>query len=143
MKAPTVVPAHPMPAPAAVRRPDLVADRSLLEPPVDPDCAFKGPVSNPITPQETRMTLDYEQQCYRQAEVIVRTRLQQLQKALDDPSVVQSQPEPDCAFRGSLSNPATAEEMHMKLEYEKECYRQAESIVRARLRQLQNSVRRK
>jgi hypothetical protein len=57
-------------------------DRSLLEPQGEPDCKFKGPLSNPITAEEMRMKLDYEQQCYRQAEEIVRARLQQLQDSV-------------------------------------------------------------
>jgi hypothetical protein len=59
-------------------------DQSLLEPQPPPDCAFKGPLSNPPTAEETRMKLDYEQQCYRQSEMIVRTRLEQLQKAIEE-----------------------------------------------------------
>jgi len=53
--------------------------RALLQRQPEPDCAFKGPLSNPVTAEETRMKLDYEQQCYRQSESIVRTRLHQLQ----------------------------------------------------------------
>jgi hypothetical protein len=59
-------------------------DQSLLEPQPPPDCAFKGPLSNPPTAEETRMKLDYEQQCYRQSEMIVRTRLEQLQKSIEE-----------------------------------------------------------
>ena len=59
-------------------------DQSLLEPQPGPDCAFKGPLSNPSTAEETRMKLDYEQQCYRQSEIIVRTRLGQLQKSVEE-----------------------------------------------------------
>ncbi len=59
-----------------------LADRSLLERQPEPDCTFRGPVSSPITSEELRMKLDYEQQCYRQAESIVRTRLQRLQNAV-------------------------------------------------------------
>ena len=58
-------------------------DQSLLEPQPPPDCAFKEPLSNPPTPEETRMKLDYEEQCYRQSEMIVRTRLEQLQKSIE------------------------------------------------------------
>jgi hypothetical protein len=103
-----------------------------------------------------RMKLDYEQQCYRQAESITRDRLQQLQNSLNKPiaavgtskspiplsdrSLLEPQPSPDCTFKGPLSNPVTAEEMRMKLDYEQQCYRQAESIARDRLLQLQNSV---
>ena len=57
-----------------------------------------------------------------------------------DQSQLEPQPAPDCAFKGPLSNPATAEEMRMKLDYEQQCYRHSEMIVRARLQQLQNSV---
>ena len=57
-------------------------DQSLLKPQPPPDCAFKEPLSNPPTPEETRMKLDYEEQCYRQSEMIVRTRLEQLQKSI-------------------------------------------------------------
>jgi hypothetical protein len=48
------------------------------------DCAFKGPLSNPPTAEETRMKLDYEQQSYRHSEMIVRTRLEQLQKSVEE-----------------------------------------------------------
>jgi hypothetical protein len=131
-------------------------DRSLFEPQPKPDCAFKGPLSNPVTVEETRMKLDYEQQCYRQAESITRDRLQQLQNSVDktiaaggtlkspiplpDRSLLEPQLQPDCTFRGPLSNPIIVEETRIKLDYEQQCYRQAESIARDRLQQLQNSV---
>ena len=47
-------------------------DQSLLKPQPPPDCTFKGPLSNPMTTEETRVKLDYEQQCYRHSEMIVR-----------------------------------------------------------------------
>ena len=59
-------------------------DQSLLEPQPPPDCEFKGILSKPMTAEETRMKLDYEQQCYRHSEMIVRMRLQQLQNTLED-----------------------------------------------------------
>jgi hypothetical protein len=59
-------------------------DQSLLKPQPAPDCAFTGPLSNPPTAEETRMKLDYEQQCYRQSEMIVRSRLGQLQKSVEE-----------------------------------------------------------
>jgi hypothetical protein len=127
--------AIPSPAPALLRR----------QP--EPACAFRGPVSDPITAEETRQKLDYEQQCYRASETIVRARLGQLQdylqkmtQSLPNPALLQRQPEPDCAFRGSVSNPITAEETRQKLDYEQQCYRASETIVRARLDQLQDSV---
>ena len=59
---------------------------------------------------------------------------------LPDGSLLEPQPEPDCQFKDALSNPITAEQMRMKLDYEQQCYRQAEEIVRTRLRQLQDSI---
>ena len=69
-------------APAKPSAPGPRAEEALLAPQGAPDCAFRGPVSSPITAEELRMKLDYEAQCYRQAEAIVRARLQQLQEAL-------------------------------------------------------------
>jgi len=48
------------------------------------------------------------------------------------------QPEPDCEFPATDSN---ADE-RQKLDYERQCYRHAEIIARARLRLLQRSVAR-
>jgi hypothetical protein len=59
---------------------------------------------------------------------------------LPGPAMLRHQPEPDCAFRGPVSYPITAEETRQKLDYERQCYRQAETLVRARLEQLQDSV---
>jgi hypothetical protein len=58
-------------------------DPTLLEPVSAPDCAFRGTMSKPPTIEETRMKLDYEAQCYRQSEEIVRVRLQRLQDAVE------------------------------------------------------------
>ena len=67
----------------SLKSPIPLPDRSLLEPPPNPDCTFKRPLSNPVTAEEMRMKLDYEGQCYRQAESITRDRLQQLQNSID------------------------------------------------------------
>jgi hypothetical protein len=120
-------------------------DRSLLVLQPSPDCEFKGPLSNAMTAEEMRMKLDYEEQCYRQSESIARTRLDQLQKAVEeiprpDRPWLEPQAPPDCAFKGPLSNPMTAEETRIKLDYEQRCYRHAEATTRTRLQQLQNSI---
>jgi cell division septation protein DedD len=60
--------------------------------------------------------------------------------ALPDQALLRRQPEPECAFRGPVSDPMTAEETRQKLDYEQQCYRAFERIVRARLAQLQDSV---
>jgi hypothetical protein len=53
-----------------------------------------------------------------------------------DPALLSRQPEPDCEFK--TAEPKAEE--RMKLDYERQCYRHAEMIVRDRLEQLQNSV---
>jgi hypothetical protein len=53
--------------------------RALLSPPAEPDCEFKA--TDPKT--DERMKLDYERQCYRHAEMIVRSRLELLQSSVD------------------------------------------------------------
>src|SRR5215469_5418595 len=40
-----------------------LSDPALLRPQPKTDCAFRGPVSDPITAEQTRQKLDYEQQC--------------------------------------------------------------------------------
>jgi hypothetical protein len=59
---------------------------------------------------------------------------------LPDRTLLQRQPEPDCAFRGTISTPMTVEELRQKLDYEQQCYRQSESNVRLRLHDLQDAV---
>ena len=51
---------------------------TLLAPQPEPDCAFKTDDPNATERQQ----LDYERQCYRHAEMIVRNRLQMLQDAI-------------------------------------------------------------
>jgi len=121
-----------------LKKPAPAPDRALLQPQAKPDCEFRGPFSDPMTTEEIRMKLDYEHQCYRQAESIVRARMQLLQEFITGRSAVP--PAPDCLFTGPLSSPITAEETRTKLEYESQCYRQAELTARARLKRLQDSV---
>jgi hypothetical protein len=60
----------------------VLPDPSLLTPLPAPDCAYKGTVSFPPLPDEARQKLDYEAQCWRQAEGIARERLTALQDAV-------------------------------------------------------------
>jgi hypothetical protein len=59
-------------------------DRTLLQRQQEPDCSFRGTISSPMTVEELRQKLDYEQQCYRQSESNVRVRLHSLQDAVED-----------------------------------------------------------
>ena len=59
-------------------------DRTLLQRQPEPDCTFRGTISSPMTIEELRQKLDYEQQCYRQSEVNVRGRLHDLQDAVEE-----------------------------------------------------------
>jgi hypothetical protein len=51
-------------------------DRALLVSAVEPDCEFRTTDPN----ADERQKLDYERQCYRHAELIVRDRLMRLQE---------------------------------------------------------------
>jgi len=59
-------------------------DRTLLQRQPEPDCSFRGTISSPMTVEELRQKLDYEQQCYRQSESNVRVRLHDLQDAVEE-----------------------------------------------------------
>lgn len=68
-------------AKAAIRLPD----QALLTPQTEPDCEPKiQPSPNQADPAAERTKLDYERQCYRHAELIVRGRLRVLQVAVGD-----------------------------------------------------------
>ena len=68
-----------------------------------------------------------------------------------DRAVVEGPPEPDCGAQKGQGRPETASgpesagdpnadlAMRIKLEYERECYRQAEQRMRDRVKQLQTS----
>ena len=69
----------------AVARPD----QGLLTPPHEPNCEYKPAAvatTQSLTPADAaeaqRVKLDYERQCYRHAELIVRAKLKQVQSAL-------------------------------------------------------------
>lgn len=53
-------------------------EKALLEPQPQPDCRFKGADAK----TDDRQKLDYQQQCYRQAEMIVHERLRRLQRSV-------------------------------------------------------------
>jgi hypothetical protein len=142
--------------------------------------------TDPSTPGELRKKLEYERECYRHAEIILRDRLRQLQAAvgetieavnrseqpaattgistgpartvipLPEQELLTAQPEFDCEFKTTSvddasdqpqtspthaqADLATDVTLRMKLDYERECYRHTEMIVRDRLRLLQVSV---
>jgi hypothetical protein len=75
VRAPDTRPKPGSPARAAIPLPD----DALLLPPQPPSCAFTN--ENGV---DARAQLDYERQCYRHAEIIVRERLQALQAAIAD-----------------------------------------------------------
>ena len=119
----------------------------LLSPQPQPSCEFETAESK----VEERQKLDYEQQCYRHAEIIARDRLQLLQDSIDKTisaiketpialppaPLLSPQPEPSCEFETAGSSNI---DERQKLDYERQCYRHAEMIVRDRLQLLQRSV---
>jgi hypothetical protein len=55
-------------------------DPELLAPQAAPDCEFKRADNGTVDPNEwARLKIDYERQCYQDAEKIARDRLRQLQ----------------------------------------------------------------
>lgn len=57
-----------------------------------------------------------------------------------DPSLLAPQPAPDCEFkRTDVSAVDPVEWAHLKIDYERQCYQDAEKIARERLRLLQES----
>jgi hypothetical protein len=67
------------PKPGSSARAIPLPDDALLVAPSAPSCAFT--TENGV---DARAQLDYERQCYRHAEIIVRERLQALQAAIAD-----------------------------------------------------------
>jgi hypothetical protein len=60
-------------------------EQALLTPQPEPDCEFKTqPQQSPLDPDIKYMKLDYERQCYRQAEISVRARLRLLQASVGE-----------------------------------------------------------
>jgi hypothetical protein len=67
-------------AEALIHRPDP----SLLAPQPAPDCEFKRSSVNTVDPNEwARLKIDYERQCYQDAEKIARDRLRLLQASVE------------------------------------------------------------
>lgn len=72
----------------ASRKWHVRADRALLAPLPEPDCQFTGSVApapgqaEPDKAEAQRVKLDYERQCYRQADMIARERLRKLQSSV-------------------------------------------------------------
>jgi hypothetical protein len=58
-------------------------EQTLLKPQAPPDCELKSPLSDVPLGEAARIRLDYQQQCYRQAEIITRSKLQSLQDAVN------------------------------------------------------------
>ena len=130
-------PRTPIPLPAA----------TLLSPQPEPSCEVETTGDN----VDERQKLDYEQQCYHHAEIIARDRLQLLQDSIDktinaikgtpialpQAPLLSPQPEPSCEFETAGSSNI---DERQKLDYERQCYRHAEMIVRDRLQLLQRSV---
>jgi hypothetical protein len=161
--------ANSLTCPAAPESRSLLArlDRELLKPPPPFDCGFKANGVDSSQPQSdteaaARVKLDYELQCHRHAEMILRSRLRQLQAAaretvnsvnrtraavgclptdaiaLPDQALLTAPVEFNCEFKAAGLDDAGAAQA--KLDYELQCHRHGEMIVRERLQRLQVSV---
>lgn len=70
---------------ADLKTPIPLPDRALLVPQPEPDCELKTQTHlNSPGPDTEHMTLEYERECYREAEIIVRSRLRQLQVSVGE-----------------------------------------------------------
>jgi hypothetical protein len=59
---------------------------------------------------------------------------------LPEPALLARQPQPDCEFKTAATGVDGNDARVTKLDYEQQCYRQAEGIVRTRLGRLQASI---
>lgn len=59
---------------------------------------------------------------------------------LPSQALLTAQPAPNCELESALGDVSAAEAMRAKLDYQQQCYRQAEILVRARLHALQSAV---
>jgi hypothetical protein len=60
---------------------------------------------------------------------------------LPEPELLEHQTAPDCEFKSDTQTDNEAAFRAMKLDYEQQCYRQSEYILRARMERLQDAVR--
>jgi hypothetical protein len=83
-------------------------DLVLLSPQAAPECEFEPVAQSGIEPGEAmRMKLDYQQQCYRQAEEILRARFQRLQEAFRKALDAGPSAPPRGAAPGAKNEPAS------------------------------------
>ena len=61
--------------------------------------------------------------------------------SISEPDLLEHQAAPDCEFRSAAEADSDAALRLMKLDYESQCYRQSEFILRARMERLQDAVK--
>jgi hypothetical protein len=134
------------------------SDRALLASQRAPDCEFKSPERDAVDADLlARLKLDYERHCYQQAEMLVRNRLRLLQNSatspsepaanagvakgvpLPSPQLLEHQSKPNCEIPPSDPLPGAMPE-RAQLIYERECYKNAETVVRTKLQLLQDAI---
>jgi hypothetical protein len=108
----------------------------------EPKCEFKPTGAENVVPNNSPTTkLEYERRCYQKAELTLRRRVQALQVSVNRPAGLHN--EPDCEFKpiglGDTVDTVQDNSLTAKLEYERRCYRDAETTMRRRLQQLQIS----
>jgi hypothetical protein len=63
--------------------------------------------------------------------------------SIPEPDLLERQAAPDCEFKSTDQADSDVTLLRiMKLDYERQCYRQSESILRARMERLQDTVKR-
>jgi hypothetical protein len=70
----------------------------------------------------------------------VSERASQSGISLPEPELLEHQAAPDCEFKSAAQADSEIARRAMKLDYEQQCYRQSEAILRARMERLQDAV---
>jgi hypothetical protein len=60
---------------------------------------------------------------------------------IPEPNLLERQAAPDCEFKSAGETNSDLSLRLMKLDYESQCYRQSEFILRARMERLQDAVK--
>jgi hypothetical protein len=110
----------------------------------EPKCEFKPLGVGNVAPNNSPTTkLEQERRCYQDAELTLRRRVQAIQVSVNRTAGLQYN-EPDCEFKpiglGDTVDTVSDNSLTAKLEYERRCYRDAETTKRRRLQQLQISL---
>jgi hypothetical protein len=110
----------------------------------EPKCEFTpNNVGGAVPNNSQSVKLEFERRCYQDAELTLRRRMQAMPVSVNKTARLRYN-EPDCEFKpiglGDTVDTVPDNSLTAKLEYERRCYRDAESAIRRRLQQMQISL---